>query len=68
MPRVRCSERQEMLGFRKLDAYCCCKGAPARVLLEWTGLAIRGYTGLIPSIMENQMEKNMENEMETGGM
>ena len=24
------------------------------------------YIGILPPIMENQMEKNMENEMETG--
>ena len=39
----------------------------------WTGLALRNLTGLgfrvdYPPIMENQMEKNMENEVKTRGI
>ena len=34
--------------------------------ISWKLLLSRGHIGILPSIVENQMEKNMGHEMETG--
>ena len=44
----------------------CETGTEKRKLVAVKELNLRYY--IIPPIMENQMEKNMENEMETGGI
>ena len=48
------------MGFRE---FSCCWGT-----LNWVAVKELKLSYIIPLIMENQMEKKMENEMETGGI